>query len=108
MPNAIKDFLAPMMMFGCETGWQQLSEMTEEEIVFWQHQITPAARRAHAYWLEQRSDDNDDGNDRTGDFRPSFLAANDVPFVREAEKVGRNEACPCGSGKKYKKCCGLH
>ena len=25
---------------------------------------------------------------------------------REEEKVGRNEPCPCGSGKKYKKCCG--
>ncbi len=25
---------------------------------------------------------------------------------REAPKVGRNEPCPCGSGKKYKKCCG--
>jgi preprotein translocase subunit SecA len=27
-----------------------------------------------------------------------------VPFVR-SDKVGRNEPCPCGSGKKYKKCC---
>ncbi len=26
--------------------------------------------------------------------------------VRKAEKVGRNDLCPCGSGKKYKKCCG--
>lgn len=25
---------------------------------------------------------------------------------RRVEKVGRNEPCPCGSGKKYKKCCG--
>jgi preprotein translocase subunit SecA len=25
---------------------------------------------------------------------------------REAAKVGRNDPCPCGSGKKYKKCCG--
>ena len=25
---------------------------------------------------------------------------------RDAPKVGRNEPCPCGSGKKYKKCCG--
>jgi len=25
---------------------------------------------------------------------------------RTAEKVGRNDPCPCGSGKKYKKCCG--
>jgi preprotein translocase subunit SecA len=28
------------------------------------------------------------------------------PFVREGKKVGRNEACPCGSGKKYKQCHG--
>ena len=28
------------------------------------------------------------------------------PVVRKDKKVGRNEACPCGSGKKYKKCCG--
>ncbi len=28
------------------------------------------------------------------------------PFVRESPKVGRNDPCPCGSGKKYKKCCG--
>jgi preprotein translocase subunit SecA len=26
---------------------------------------------------------------------------------RDAEKVGRNDPCPCGSGKKYKKCHGL-
>lgn len=28
------------------------------------------------------------------------------PFVREGVKVGRNNPCPCGSGKKYKQCCG--
>ncbi|NLY50893.1 MAG: preprotein translocase subunit SecA [Firmicutes bacterium] len=28
------------------------------------------------------------------------------PFRRESKKVGRNDPCPCGSGKKYKKCCG--
>ncbi len=27
------------------------------------------------------------------------------PVKREGKKVGRNEPCPCGSGKKYKKCC---
>lgn len=27
------------------------------------------------------------------------------PIVRQHEKVGRNDPCPCGSGKKYKKCC---
>ncbi len=29
-----------------------------------------------------------------------------APFVRESRKIGRNEACPCGSGKKYKHCHG--
>ena len=29
-----------------------------------------------------------------------------VPVVRDQPKVGRNDPCPCGSGKKYKKCCG--
>jgi SEC-C motif domain protein len=27
-------------------------------------------------------------------------------YVRPAPKVRRNEPCPCGSGKKYKRCCG--
>ncbi|MBM7455484.1 preprotein translocase subunit SecA [Oceanisphaera litoralis] len=29
-----------------------------------------------------------------------------APFVREGQKVGRNDPCPCGSGKKYKQCHG--
>jgi uncharacterized protein YecA (UPF0149 family) len=28
-----------------------------------------------------------------------------MPILNES-KIGRNETCPCGSGKKYKKCCG--
>ncbi|MEI9893551.1 MAG: SEC-C metal-binding domain-containing protein [Chthoniobacter sp.] len=33
------------------------------------------------------------------------LVAKRTP-VRDASKVGRNDPCPCGSGKKYKNCCG--
>ena len=29
------------------------------------------------------------------------------PIRREQPKVGRNDPCPCGSGKKFKKCCGV-
>ena len=32
--------------------------------------------------------------------------AGSVPFIREQRKIGRNEPCPCGSGKKYKNCHG--
>ena len=28
------------------------------------------------------------------------------PFVRDQPKVGRNDPCPCGSGRKFKRCCG--
>jgi preprotein translocase subunit SecA len=31
-----------------------------------------------------------------------------APVKRAADKVGRNDPCPCGSGKKYKKCCGAN
>ena len=30
------------------------------------------------------------------------------PVVKKGAKIGRNDPCPCGSGKKYKKCCGLN
>lgn len=29
------------------------------------------------------------------------------PLMRSAPKVGRNDPCPCGSQKKFKKCCGV-
>ena len=43
--------------------------------------------------------------------RKAFLAeldavAAELEALKKKEKVGRNEPCPCGSGKKYKKCCG--
>ena len=33
--------------------------------------------------------------------------SNNKTFVRDQDKIGRNEPCPCGSGKKYKKCHGM-
>ncbi len=38
--------------------------------------------------------------------RPAAPRAPAAPFVREDPKVGRNDPCPCGSGKKYKQCHG--
>ena len=40
--------------------------------------------------------------------RDSFLKELDkvAPVVKNAPQVGRNDPCPCGSGKKYKNCCG--
>jgi len=38
--------------------------------------------------------------------RAAESAAEHTPVSREEPKTGRNELCPCGSGQKYKKCCG--
>jgi len=37
---------------------------------------------------------------------PMAEAAGRKEAVAAGKKVGRNDPCPCGSGKKYKKCCG--
>ncbi len=36
----------------------------------------------------------------------TLVDENDAPAEPSAPKVGRNDPCPCGSGKKYKRCCG--
>lgn len=38
--------------------------------------------------------------------RSNIQAEKNQPFVRDNEKIGRNQPCPCGSGKKYKQCHG--
>ncbi|RWZ58000.1 hypothetical protein EQV77_09425 [Halobacillus fulvus] len=42
---------------------------------------------------------------KPNELKEQGMESNVVP-IRRAQKVGRNEPCPCGSGKKYKKCCG--
>ncbi|HCX64941.1 MAG TPA: nucleic acid-binding protein [Eubacteriaceae bacterium] len=37
--------------------------------------------------------------------KPNLRPLPDKPFEVKKEKIGRNDPCPCGSGKKYKKCC---
>ena len=42
------------------------------------------------------------------DFRPRVgKRTGTIIPVRTERKIGRNERCPCGSGKKYKHCCAL-
>ncbi len=50
-------------------------------------------------WVEESSAGEDNFLFDDDEFMPVET------FVREQPKVGRNDPCPCGSGKKYKKCC---
>lgn len=80
--------LMPMILYGTESGLEQLQQ---NEPLRNRHQNLADALgicviSIRDYWLPQRKS---------------------VATVRRAEpKVGRNDLCPCGSGKKFKKCCG--
>jgi len=98
MLNSDPDMLKPFELFATPEGWAELDAAADEEAMHreWSSKIAPTVRAIHAYWLPYRralsSELSSDSNDRAG-------------FV-PAAKVGRNDPCPCGSGKKYKKCCG--
>jgi hypothetical protein len=61
--------------------------------------------------LDEEADEADEGGEWDEEKEPPTLAPSGYQqtaagnFVRQPE-VGRNDSCPCGSGKKYKKCCG--
>jgi uncharacterized protein len=82
--------LVPILAFTSEADWRA-HELSEVEINNLQDAITRNVREIHAYWLARRETD----------------APAKKPVQRSGSGVGRNDPCPCGSGKKYKKCC-LH
>jgi hypothetical protein len=62
-------------------------------------------------WYEEGEWDEDDDEDEWDADRRMLSALNGNNFAptepyRAPDRVGRNDPCPCGSGKKYKKCCG--
>lgn len=79
--------LRPIRLWGTEEGWDLLNAMSEEDQARERDAISDAVRGLHQYWLSRRA--------------PA------TPARRTTPKVGRNDPCPCSSGKKYKQCC-LH
>ena len=61
-------------------------------------------RRQEAAILQQQI--HESSSALTDDEAPRETASSQVPVVRRGSKVGRNDPCPCGSGKKYKQCHG--
>jgi hypothetical protein len=73
----------------------------------WQFYDPESIEERRESWEEDffGEEDDDFQDDLHDDWEEEL--AEDVPFKRETPKIGRNDPCPCGSGKKYKKCC-LH
>jgi uncharacterized protein len=87
-PPEIAELLAPICAFTDRTDWLA-HELPELEAAKLRDAIAPNVRALHAYWLAQRA-------------KSAQVVARQE---RASPRVGRNEPCPCGSGKKYKKCC---
>ena len=59
-------------------------------------------------WVEDNQDKLEELKTQqpTTQFKTNENANKQSSITSHTKKVGRNEPCPCGSGKKYKKCCG--
>lgn len=88
--------LRPFQLFATPEGWAELDAAADEASMHaeWSSQIEPTVRAIHAYWLPYR----EGSVTSVASPRPTRIAGK--------PKVGRNAPCPCGSGKKYKYCCG--
>ncbi|PUB80923.1 MAG: YecA family protein [gamma proteobacterium symbiont of Ctena orbiculata] len=82
--------LSPILAFTAATDWKG-HDKSYDVVESIQLKIAPNARQIHAYWLSRRDE----------------IPQDELIKKREQTPVGRNDPCPCGSGKKYKKCC-LH
>ena len=90
LPQAQQPALEAIALHGSEENFAKLDGFSPEQFEASIEAILPAALQLHDYWQEQRL------------AQPE--PAPQVPYFA-GEKVGRNDPCPCGSGKKYKQCC---
>ncbi|MEO8008132.1 MAG: SEC-C metal-binding domain-containing protein [Betaproteobacteria bacterium] len=67
----------------------------------WQFYAPGKIARRQDRWEEEDAA----GDEDLTHIEDDFFDEPALPYVRATEKVGRNDPCPCGSGKKYKKCC---
>ncbi|HEX8962192.1 MAG TPA: UPF0149 family protein [Rhodocyclaceae bacterium] len=83
-----REFALPMLLYGTESGWQELQDHPELERrqKEFADSLAECVLAIQDYWLPVRKAKS---------------------TLRHAEPLpGRNDPCPCGSGKKFKKCCG--
>jgi preprotein translocase subunit SecA len=89
--------------------FQSMKERIEDTVIRNLYRVEPAnpdqiadQRQARARQAESSARLSRSG---PAQLRPNRTAP-PATVQRKGDKVGRNDPCPCGSGKKYKKCCG--
>ncbi|WP_316422785.1 UPF0149 family protein, partial [Klebsiella pneumoniae] len=87
LPAELQPELDAIALHGSEEQFSALDNLTADEFIASIERITPAALALYQYWIAN----------------PQPVEAPQP--IRNEAKVGRNDPCPCGSGKKYKQCC---
>lgn len=94
------EWFTAIVLYGTQDGWNELDRRQDniEQHQAFADSLTSSVQNIHRYWWEQRK---------------LQIARGEMPTVvgqpepiHHAPKVGRNVSCPCGSGKKYKRCHG--
>ncbi len=95
-------WFTPFLRLGTDEGIDITRSAGDTET--WMNGIEPALVRIHAYWKEKRG--SQPAEIFNADFHHHRGQKEIAPIVRGGPKIGRNDPCLCGSGKKFKKCCG--
>lgn len=83
---------------------ETMTEETEVSLAFDKENLYKNMVDAKADWLYELPQWDKIFDDETK--KHLYLEQKQSGTIRKEKKVGRNDSCPCGSGKKYKKCCG--
>ena len=95
-------WFTPFLRLGTEEG--SAITVKTDDAERWRAEIVPCLLNIYGYWKRDRGS----GLSAPSGSMMNYPMANDVTTVIHAgPKIGRNESCPCGSGKKFKKCCNL-
>lgn len=83
---------------------ETMTEDTQVSLAFDKEKLYKNMVDAKADWLYELPQWNEIFDAETQ--KKLYLEQKQSGTIRKEKKIGRNDPCPCGSGKKYKKCCG--
>ena len=83
---------------------ETMTEDTEVNLIFDKEKLYKNMVDARADWLYELPQWEKIFDEETR--KRLYLEQKQSGTIRKGKKIGRNDPCPCGSGKKYKKCCG--
>ena len=83
---------------------ETMEETTEVNLVYDKARLYKNMVAAKADWLYELPQWKDIFSEE--ELKALYKEQKESTTVRKEKKIGRNDPCPCGSGKKYKKCCG--